>query len=43
MDGSYGFRSDACRELGALLEEKTGVTVAFQNERLTTVSAFVGS
>lgn len=39
MDGSYGFRSDACRELGEILEEKTGLPVAFQNERLTTVSA----
>lgn len=39
MDGSYGFRSDACRELGKMLEESTGLTVAFQNERLTTVSA----
>ncbi len=39
MDGSYGFRSDACRELGKMLEEKTGLTVVFQNERLTTVSA----
>lgn len=39
MDGSYGFRSEACRELGTLLEEKTGITVGFQNERLTTVSA----
>ena len=39
MDGSYGSRSDACRELGKMLEEKTGLTVAFQNERLTTVSA----
>lgn len=39
MDGSFGFRSDACRELGKMLEEKTGLTVAFQNERLTTVSA----
>lgn len=39
MDGSYGFRSDACREFGALLNEKTGIEVAFQNERLTTVSA----
>lgn len=39
MDGSYGFRSEACRELGKMLEEKTGLTVAFQNERLTTVSA----
>ena len=39
MDGSFGFRSDACRELGKMPEEKTGLTVAFQNERLTTVSA----
>lgn len=39
MDGSYGFRSDACREFGALLNEKTGIQVDFQNERLTTVSA----
>lgn len=39
MDGSYGFRSDACREFGALLNEKTGIEVVFQNERLTTVSA----
>lgn len=39
MDGSYGFRSDACRELGEILKEKTGLPVAFQNERLTTVSA----
>lgn len=39
MDGSYGFRSDACRELGEILKEKTGLPVSFQNERLTTVSA----
>lgn len=39
MDGSYGFRSDACREFGELLKEKTGIQVDFQNERLTTVSA----
>ncbi|MBR5544006.1 MAG: Holliday junction resolvase RuvX [Clostridia bacterium] len=39
MDGSYGFRSDACRELGKMLQEKTGLQVDFQNERLTTVSA----
>lgn len=39
MDGSYGFRSDACREFGKILEEKSGLPVAFQNERLTTVSA----
>ncbi len=39
MDGSYGFRSDACREFGELLEQITGIKVDFQNERLTTVSA----
>ncbi len=39
MDGSYGFRSEACRELGEILKEKTGLPVFFQNERLTTVSA----
>ena len=39
MDGSYGFRSEACREFGKMLEEKTGLQVDFQNERLTTVSA----
>ena len=39
MDGSYGFRSDACRELGEILKEKIGLPVVFQNERLTTVSA----
>ncbi len=39
MDGSYGFRCDACKEFGALLHEKTGLPVDFQNERLTTVSA----
>lgn len=39
MDGSYGFRSDACKELGKMLEEATNLQVVFQNERLTTVSA----
>ncbi len=39
MDGSYGFRSEACKEFGKLLEERTGIEVQFQNERLTTVSA----
>jgi putative Holliday junction resolvase len=39
MDGSYGFRSEACREFGELLKIKTGLDVVFQNERLTTVSA----
>lgn len=39
MDGSFGFRCDACKEFGALLQEKTGLPIDFQNERLTTVSA----
>ena len=39
MDGSYGFRSDACREFGELLREVTEIEVDYQNERLTTVSA----
>ncbi|MCH5191095.1 MAG: Holliday junction resolvase RuvX [Oscillospiraceae bacterium] len=39
MDGTYGFRCDACREFGELLEQNTGIPVFFQDERLTTVSA----
>ena len=39
MDGSEGFRSEACKEFAKLLSEKTGLSVDFQDERLTTVSA----
>ncbi len=39
MDGTEGFRARACREFAALLSEKTGLSVDFQDERLTTVSA----
>lgn len=39
MDGTEGFRSEACREFGKILEEKSGIPVDFQDERLTTVSA----
>lgn len=39
MDGSEGFRAQACREFAALLSEKSGLPVDFQDERLTTVSA----
>ncbi len=39
MDGSYGYRSEACKEFGKLLSEVTGLDVVYQNERLTTVSA----
>lgn len=39
MDGSYGFRCDACRELGKILQETSGIEVDYQDERLTTVIA----
>ncbi len=39
MDGSEGFRADACKELGELIKAKTDITVTFWDERLTTVSA----
>ncbi len=39
MDGSKGFRADACEELGALVRARTDIPVEFWDERLTTVSA----
>lgn len=39
MDGSEGFRAEACRAFGALLLETVKLPVEFQDERLTTVSA----
>lgn len=39
MDGSEGFRAEACKGFAKLLSEKTGLSVDFQDERLTTVSA----
>ncbi len=39
MDGSKGFRAEACEELGKLIKERTSITVDFWDERLTTVSA----
>ncbi len=39
MDGSKGFRAEACEELGRLIRERTSITVDFWDERLTTVSA----
>lgn len=39
MDGSKGFRADACEELGALVSARTDIPVEFWDERLTTVSA----
>lgn len=39
MDGSEGFRAEACREFAAALNEKTGIETVLYDERLTTVSA----
>ncbi len=39
MDGSEGFRAEACKEFAALLSEKSGLEVNLYDERLTTVSA----
>lgn len=39
MDGSKGFRADACEELGEAIRGITEIPVTFWDERLTTVSA----
>ena len=39
MDGSEGFRAEACREFAAKLKEKSGLETELYDERLTTVSA----
>lgn len=39
MDGSEGFRAEACREFAKLLEEESKLPVFLYDERLTTVSA----
>lgn len=39
MDGSKGFRAEACEELGELVKLKCEIPVTFWDERLTTVSA----
>ena len=39
MDGSEGFRAEACREFAGKLAEKSGLTADLYDERLTTVSA----
>ena len=39
MDGSEGFRAQACREFSEKLSEKSGIPVQLYDERLTTVSA----
>lgn len=40
MDGSEGFRADACREFAALLSGKVSAEIVMRDERLTTVSAY---
>ncbi len=39
MDGTKGFRADACEALGELIKNITEIPVKFWDERLTTVSA----
>ncbi|MBQ6019961.1 MAG: Holliday junction resolvase RuvX [Clostridia bacterium] len=39
MDGSEGFRAEACRAFASLLAETSGVETVLRDERLTTVSA----
>lgn len=39
MDGSYGYRCDECKALGAELEKAVDIFVDYQDERLTTVMA----
>lgn len=39
MDGSKGFRADACEQLGEIIRSKCSLPVVFWDERLTTVSA----
>ena len=39
MDGSKGFRAEACESLGELIKARMDIPVCFWDERLTTVSA----
>lgn len=39
MDGSEGFRAQACKEFADKLKEKSGLEVSLYDERLTTVAA----
>lgn len=39
MDGSKGFRAEACDALGGLIKSGCDIPVVFWDERLTTVSA----
>lgn len=39
MDGTQGFRAEACREFADKLSEMSGIPTVLRDERLTTVSA----
>lgn len=39
MDGSEGFRAEACREFACKLQDESGIRTVLRDERLTTVSA----
>lgn len=39
MDGSEGFKAQACREFAGMLQEATGLPVDMWDERLTTVQS----
>lgn len=39
MDGSYGYRTEECKNLGENLYNACGIPVVYQDERLTTVIA----
>ena len=39
MDGTEGDRAEKVRAFGALLSEKSGLPVEYEDERLTTVEA----
>ncbi len=39
MDGTLGFRAEACQNLGEKVSELTSIPIKFWDERLTTVSA----
>ena len=40
MDGSYGFRADACRAFAVKLEQATGLPVTLWDERCSTQAAY---
>lgn len=39
MDGSEGFRAEACKEFAEKLQNESGIKTVLRDERLTTVSA----